>query len=126
MSIFITSLGATDNEICAPITHSILNLICSKGFKFRGIPAVESSILIDKNAVNFTLSSCDHTTSPLTLSFDEVTELSKHYAVQQQIPSHIQKHVGLKLAELESLTSSQCPKTHSCAHCTLVNRKLYC
>ena len=53
MSVFVTTLGATDNEICAPISQCIINSLTNHGFRFKGIPAVEANIRVRENKVDF-------------------------------------------------------------------------
>ncbi len=123
MSIFVTSLGATDNEICAPISQSILNLMNKKGYKFRGIPAIESNIVIEKNEVEYTLNSCHHKTSPMIFSFNEVSKFVDGYKLADSISEPLLNMVYEKLIELEKLTSQHCTHNRSCADCSLISRE---
>lgn len=121
MSIFITSIGATDNEVCAPISRSILNIMDTEEFNFRGIPAVESSILIRHNQICFTLNCCQLKTAPLTLSFAESSHLIDFYRKNHTIADTVQSQVKEKLRELEHLVSNQCGHNNNCACCVVDN-----
>ena len=103
MSIFITSIGATDNEVCVPISRSILDIMDTEEFNFRGIPAVESSILIRHNQISFTLNCCQLKTAPLTLSFTESSHLIDYYRRNHSIADTVQNKVKEKLRELERI-----------------------
>lgn len=124
MSIFVTSLGATDNEICAPISQSILNLLSNKGFNFRGIPAIEPHIVVENNEIRFTLNSCHHKTSPMVFSFREVSLFIDNYKQAALISDQLQQTVHGKLQELEKLTLCECTHNKSCANCSLISRGL--
>ena len=127
MSIFVTSLGATDNELCAPICHSILNQMSPKGFKFRGIPAVEPQIILEKNQVSFTLSSCYLKTTPIIFDFSEADLFLEIYRQEKKVSKELQMQVKKKIDELEKLATGDCVHSKSCADCvmTLVNRNLF-
>lgn len=119
MSIFVTSLGATDNEICAPISFSILSLMNKKGFKFKGIPSVESKIHIKTNKVDFQLKTCNFSSSPITLTFEQVNEMTHLYHQKEQIPGDIKDQVMSMLNELEQKASCNCAENQSCSYCVL-------
>lgn len=119
MSIFITSIGATDNEVCVPISRSILDIMDTEEFNFRGIPAVESSILIRHNQISFTLNCCQLKTAPLTLSFAESSQLIDFYRKKHAISDTVQSKVKEKLRELEHLVASECRHNNSCARCVV-------
>lgn len=119
MSIFVTNLGATDNEICAPISFSILSLIRQKGFKFRGIPSVESTINIKTNTVDYRLKTCRYSSSPLTLTFEQVSEMTQRYHHKELIPDEINNQVKKMLVELEEQAPGNCEENHRCSYCVL-------
>ena len=127
MSIFVTSLGATDNEICAPICQSILDQMNPKGFRFRGIPAVESQIVLNKNQVGFTLISCHLRTTPVIFGFDEVNHFLDMYKQKRKITKRLHSNVKEKLDELDQLATAECIHSPSCAHCVIssVSRELF-
>ena len=126
MSIFVTSLGATDNEICAPVFQSILNHMNTKGFRFRGLPAVEPHILLEKSQVGFTLNSCHLKTSLITFDFSEVSHFVDIYKQKCEVTEALQVKVKEKLDELEALAQGNCIHNESCAHCALISRELFC
>jgi len=121
MSIFVTSLGATDNEICAPITQAILNTLDRKGFSFCGLPAVETKVIINANKVSFSLSTCKLKTQPLMFWFDEVHDFTHQYRVKHRVPLQVQAQVENLLNELEEL-ASHCTKNCHCSDCVVTNR----
>ncbi|WP_415898715.1 hypothetical protein [Neptuniibacter sp. QD48_11] len=121
MSIFVTSLGATDNEICAPFTHQILNTLNNKGFKFRGIPAVESRVLISTNKVCFALRVCNLRTQLVTFDFNDVYDFTSQYRLNRCVCPQIQSIVETLLYELEDLASN-CKDNCHCSECVVTNR----
>lgn len=121
MSIFITSVGATDNEICAPFTLAILNQINRTGFKFRGIPAVESSIHMKHNEVGFNLKSCKYKTRQRMLKFDQVQQLLNDYRNNRALTPHVNELVNEMIEELEQIMSCRCSSDQSCAKCSMGN-----
>lgn len=122
MSIFVTSLGATDNEICAPFTHVILNTLSKKGLKFRGIPVVESRVLIRANKVCFALKICHHRTHQVTFNFDDVYNFTSQYRDNRYICPKVKSVVTMLLNELEELASN-CTKNGHCSDCVVTNRR---
>lgn len=58
-----------------------------KGFRFRGIPAVESQIVLNKNQVGFTLISCHLRTTPVIFGFDEVNHFLDMYKQKEKLQS---------------------------------------
>lgn len=121
MSIFVTSLGATDNEICAPITQAILNTLDRKGFNFCGLPAVETKILISTNEVSFSLCTCRHKTQQMMFKFKEVHDFTCQYRNDHSVSAQIQAKVDQLLSELEVLAST-CTANGHCSDCIVTNR----
>lgn len=119
MSIFITSVGATDNEICVPISQSILDIMETKEFQFRGVPAVESHVLIRHNQIFFTLNCCQLKTTPLALSFTEIQQLIDSFRENRFIPATLRKDVNEKLEELDKIVSLNCSLDKDCACCVV-------
>ena len=124
MSIFITSVGATDNEICAPISQAILNHLDRKGFKFSGIPSVQPQVLTATGEISFRLASCNLLTQSANYSYDKIREFVEEYREGTSVTPELNEKVKGMLHELEQLiTRCNCGNKKSCSHCTLVNRE---
>lgn len=121
MSVFVTTLGATDNEICAPISQCIINTLTPKGFRFKGIPAVEANIHLKDNRVEFRLRSCCLQSSPFSLSFDEVSNQTLSFRHNRLLDPNTQQLVRERLDELNksTLPSGGCKENSQCINCVL-------
>ena len=121
MSIFVTTLGATDNEICAPISQCIINSLTNHGFRFKGIPAVEASIRVRENKVDFLLQACCLKSSTFSLSFDEVASQTRAFRDRNDLNEVTMSKVKQGLQELNERIDldNRCKGQHGCANCVI-------
>lgn len=121
MSVFVTTLGATDNEICAPISQCIINSLTNHGFRFKGIPAVEANICVRENKVDFLLQACCLKAATFSLSFDEVASQTRAFKDSNDLHEVTMSKVKQGLQELNERIhrDSRCKGQHSCANCVI-------